>query len=119
VKPLGLGGNRVGRRFEDNSTRTGRDSSRRCHVRGGDEVPEQIADPDRVARLRAVRRDTQDAAVDGLDLLHGFVAFDAEERLAGSHQLAVLLQPADERAFLHGPAETGDDNFDWHGLTPH
>ena len=38
-------------------------------------------------------RDTQDAALQGLDLLRGFVALDGEEDLAHLDAIAVLLQP--------------------------
>ena len=77
-------------------------------------MTEHITHPDGIARLRSVRRDAKDAAVDGLDVLDGLVAFDAEERLAGADGLAVLLQPGDEGAFLHGPAQARNDDLDGH-----
>ncbi len=67
-------------------------------------------------RWRSIGRDSQGAAVDGLDLLDRLVAFQLEQRLARADGVAVALEPADEGPFLHGPAEARDDDFVGHGL---
>src|SRR5262249_12660379 len=73
--------------------------------------PRQVADHathrHRVPLLWSLRRDAQDAGVEAFDVLGGFFAFEAEDHLAGAHRLAVFLQPAEEDAFLHVPAEAG------------
>ena len=66
-----------------------------------------MADFDDVAWPWAVGGDVQDAAIDGFDLLRGFVAFEREERFAFFDEVTILLQPREELAFLHGPAEPG------------
>jgi hypothetical protein len=81
-------------------------------------MAENVADADGFAGLGAVCGDAEDAAVDRLDFLDCFVAFDAEERFAGVDEVAVLFQPCDKGAFFHRPAQTRNDNFDGHELIP-
>src|SRR5205823_2781209 len=72
--------------------------------------------PDRhtITRLRRVRRNVKHTAVEALDLLDRLVAFEAEHRVARPDGIAVGLQPLDERAFLHVPAESGDRDGNRH-----
>ena len=79
----------------------------RCALAFGEQVAKHMADFDDVAWPWAVGGDVQDAAIDGFDLLRGFVAFEREERFAFFDEVTILLQPREELAFLHGPAEPG------------
>ncbi len=58
----------------------------------------------------------QDAGVDRLDILQGFVSLQSEERLAGLDAIAVLFEPLAEHTFIHAPAKTGDCDFDGHWI---
>jgi hypothetical protein len=39
--------------------------------------------------------------------LRGFVAFEGEDGITFFDEVAIFLQPGEEFAFLHGPAEPG------------
>jgi hypothetical protein len=67
-----------------------------------------------VAGLGCAGRDTQDTAIEALDILRGFFAFESKQAIAGADGVAVVLQPADEDAFLHVPSEARDGDFDGH-----
>ena len=66
-------------------------------------MPQHIPDPDGIPWFGSVGLDTQDARVDGFDLLDGLVTFDAEQGIAGLNLVALLLQPSYKATFLHGP----------------
>ena len=88
----------------------------RCALTFSEQVAEHMTDFDDVARFGAIERDAQNAAVDGFDLLRGFVAFEREEWFAFFDEVAILLQPREELPFLHRPAEPGQCDVDGHGF---
>ena len=60
------------------------------------------------------RANAQTAGFQAFDLLRGLVALEAEEGLAGLDELAVVLEPADEDALVHVPAQPGNGDVDGH-----
>lgn len=82
-------------------------SSYRHRLTFCEQVAEHVPDFDNVARLGTIGCDVQEAAIDGFNFLRGFIAFKREERIAFFDEVAIFLQPGEELALLHGPAETG------------
>jgi hypothetical protein len=80
----------------------------------GEEVAEEKAYADGFTGFGGVGRDAQDSVINGLDFLDSFVAFNAEESIARAHGVAILLEPGDEGALFHGPAEARNYYFDGH-----
>src|SRR3954452_4871274 len=54
-----------------------------------EEVAEEKADADGVAGLWGVGRDAQSSVIYGFDFLDSFVTFNAEERIACAHGVAI------------------------------
>src|SRR5689334_14868151 len=69
------------------------------------DIAQQRPDPDCYAWCGSVGRDAQDAAIEGLDIVGGLIAFDCKEQIARAHMLAVTLEPLDEDAFFHRPSK--------------
>ena len=79
-------------------------------------MPYHISNAYRFTRLGAVSCYMENTAVDGLNFLNRFIAFDAEKSFTGIDEFAILFEPRDECPFFHGPAKTGNNNFDRHIL---
>ena len=78
------------------------------------QVTQDLPHLDAVTGLGAVGGNVENPGVNGLDFLSGFVALECEERLALLDKVSVFFQPIEELAFLHGPPETRQLNFDGH-----
>src|SRR5262245_14200176 len=70
-----------------------------------------------VARLWPVGRQSQNAGINGFNVLGRFFAFQRKQEIARPDLIAVVLQPADEDAFVHRPAEAGNGDGNGHGRT--
>src|SRR5579875_685703 len=63
-----------------------------------------------IAFLWSVGWDVKNAVVEAFDVLGGLLTFEREERLPSPHHRAIGLEPADEHALIHVPAQPGYGN---------
>src|SRR5205085_2024885 len=83
-----------------------------------DQVAEKGADGDGVAIRWTVGVEAQGSAIGRLDVLDRLVAFQGEQRIARLDDVAVALQPGDEDALLHVPAQPWHADLDGHENDP-
>jgi hypothetical protein len=81
------------------------------------QVAQQLPHNNRIAWLRCVGRDMEYTGFKRLDLLRRLVTFQHKQHLTGANELPLSFQPFAERPFVHRPAETGYNDFRWHGIT--
>src|SRR5207248_7984037 len=80
----------------------------------GGQVSDDLPDLHQVTGLRAVAGEAQNARVDGLDVFGRLLALKDEQGITRPDRVAVALEPLDEGALLHRPAEPRDSDGDCH-----
>src|SRR4051794_11531305 len=83
---------------------------RRCVFPFRKEVTQHLSDLHLVPGPGCIRRNTQNAGVQGLDLLGRLVAFQHKERVPRTDPVALLFEPTGEGSFFHGPTQARDGN---------
>jgi hypothetical protein len=87
------------------------------HLALADQVSQDLSHGDRIAGLRRRGRDAEKARIEGLDFLRDLITLEDEQHFSRVDPLAILLEPFDERAFIHRPTEARYHDVNCHGYS--